>query len=133
MSKRSQLYDELENYSTDCSDDDNRSYGHCEGETFKCCSCSYYVIIEKAQYPGGDIFYCTICDDMICDKCILQCDGCNEDICKQCKDECFVCNSTFCDKCTEDDIIMIKCIKCKQFRCGDCDVSDNCKKCKCDK
>lgn len=113
--------------STDSDSDDNKSFGCCIGETFKCSECKYYVLIENDNYPGGDKHDCLICENSLCDTCcIYQCIFCEEcEFCKQCLSQCNVCKLYVCSSEDCSDEIM-QCVKCKNFVCSEC-VNCSCK------
>jgi hypothetical protein len=67
-----------------------------------CYDCGYVMDDE-------DSYYCSHCDNAVCDNCSRVCTDCGEIVCNECVSHCEICDRSLCPACA-------------RTRCGDCEA-----------
>ena len=83
-----------------------------------CYECGYVMDSESS-------YYCTFCENSICDECSAICAGCTEEVCKSCAGMCAVCEESLCPQCAKT-----KCSECESVCCESCLDDGLCPDCK---
>jgi len=83
-----------------------------------CYDCGY-VMDEEETY------YCTHCENPVCDNCSRVCHECGEIVCNECAGHCAVCDRPVCPKCAKTT-----CGDCESTCCESCLTDGLCPECK---
>lgn len=87
-------------------------------EGVACYDCGYVMDHESS-------YYCSHCDNPVCDNCSRVCTNCGEVICGECASRCEICDRSLCPKCAE-----AKCSECESICCESCLEDGICPTCK---
>jgi hypothetical protein len=82
-----------------------------------CFDCGYVM-------DGESVYYCTHCDNAVCDQCSRVCTDCGEVVCAQCAGSCEICDRSLCPKCATT-----KCSECEAICCESCITDGLCPDC----
>jgi len=83
-----------------------------------CYDCGYVMDHES-------VYYCSHCENAVCDECSRVCTTCGEIVCGNCAGVCTVCDRTLCPKCAKT-----KCEDCESTCCESCLTDGLCPDCK---
>lgn len=83
-----------------------------------CYECGYIMDSEHS-------YYCTCCDNAVCDECSTVCAGCSETVCRTCGGLCEICERSLCPKCAKQ-----KCSECESVCCESCLDEGLCPECR---
>jgi hypothetical protein len=83
-----------------------------------CYDCGYVMDSEN-------VYYCSRCDNPICDDCSRVCTTCGEIVCSNCAGVCSVCDRTLCPRCAKT-----QCEDCESTCCESCLTDGLCPDCK---
>lgn len=99
-------------------------------------SASPYVAIENWQgrschecgriAPSDESYWCSGCENELCDECAFNCARCDDNYCRSCLEECEGCESLFCPSCrtTCPDCETVVCQSCRGEGQCDCLADD---------
>ena len=83
-----------------------------------CYDCGYVMDSESS-------YYCSYCNDAVCDNCSRVCTNCGEVVCGECVSHCEVCDRSLCPECAKT-----KCSECESVCCESCLSDGLCPECK---
>jgi hypothetical protein len=83
-----------------------------------CYDCGYVMDHES-------VYYCSHCDNAVCDECTRVCTTCGDVVCGNCASVCSICDRTLCPKCAKT-----KCENCESTCCESCMTDGLCPDCK---
>lgn len=83
-----------------------------------CYECGYVMDSENS-------YYCTYCENAVCDECSAVCESCAEVVCKSCACACEICERSLCPHCAKT-----KCSQCESVCCASCLDDGLCPDCK---
>jgi len=83
--------------------------------------CYECVYIMDSEYS----YYCSCCDNTVCDECSAVCAGCSEIICRTCAGTCEICERSLCPRCAKK-----KCSECESVCCESCLDDGLCSECR---
>ena len=82
-----------------------------------CFDCGYIMDDES-------VYYCSRCDNAVCDQCSRVCTDCGEVVCAECSSHCEICDRSLCPKCAKT-----KCSECESICCESCITDGLCPDC----
>jgi len=83
-----------------------------------CYDCGYVMDYENS-------YYCTYCDNAVCDSCSRICTDCGEVVCSSCVGHCEICDRSLCPNCAKT-----QCSDCESVCCESCLNDGLCPACK---
>ena len=83
-----------------------------------CYECGYVMDREN-------VYYCTYCENAVCDDCSAVCESCAEVVCKSCACTCEICERSLCPHCAKT-----RCSECESVCCASCLDDGLCPDCK---
>ena len=82
-----------------------------------CYDCGYVM-------DGESVYFCSHCDNPVCDECSRVCTDCGEIVCGECSSHCEICDGSLCPRCAKT-----KCSECESLCCESCLTDGLCPDC----